>query len=546
MPFRALLNRRKVLASGAVRTLPPSSSESVSAINAYLNGSSPSVPAGQKETSSMSTFPAGETGRSVNLSRLTLKPFAKTDSGLNLLRIGSYASLIQQTVTAAGFAAVASITVAGEKDGLSLTLTGGGTVVPGYYIINAETAVTHNTAGGTYYTCRELIRVTAVAGGVATLAADSALGRSYSGATLHNVSAHVITDCTFHMPRIKGFYGSINNRMTNPAYGAFLWGCSILGANVEGHSQTGLKLVLCRNCTVQSSTFKNSERSSTGYGLEMVACVDMTVTGDYIFNARKTNLLQGGCAKIRYQGASHDRGTISDANLGQIDLGHGFMEQDCTVANCTASGVIIGNPSYRLGAINHAVENCDLYFLQIDTGVDGLTVSETSSQLVIFNSEADDQDGLGTLGPISASFAGCSIGGGTYDSHTMYATGEGIMPESLTFTGCDFTSSTAASRLIASLNIQNPLQCVVTFEDCTFTSQSTKAYLSLFGSGNIQVNLNRCTFSGSSGSVVAVNGTVTAEVNIGASTLNGATITDSHVYVAGTATGSITAGAAEL
>lgn len=512
----------------------------------YLSGATAVKPKGVFRLGASAAVMSGaHASRTIDLSEVELQPVSSASLSTHLLRIGDFAGIGQSTIASAGFADVASLTAAGSEGATTLTLTGAGTLpsIPGYYIIAKDTAVVHNGGGGTYYTDRELIHITSVVGSTATLAADSALGRDYSGATLHDVTSKVIRGCTFYMPKVIAYDGTpaSGSWMINPVWMGFLWDCTIHNPRSIGHEQTGVQITLSRGCTIHNGMFAHSNRANTGYGLSLAACVEMEVIGNKTLNARKDNLLQLGCSRITYRNAVLDRGSYSDTNLGHIDASHGFDERSILIQDCIGALGIAGNGAYRLGS-EATFRDCNFYKIQGDCGAT-ITAEDCITMVAFWNTEAAGSDSYGIKGATELTFTRVTFNATSAPDHALFSTSSAASTywPNITMVDCNVNGPTASGKKCLGATFDHPSARTLSISGGTWTSDGTKAYIEIGGSGAgpLNITLTNVAFTGSTGVVVAINGTVTANITHSGCTINGVPMTNSNIYKApgATATG---------
>lgn len=486
-------------------------------LDAVGAGSSTDPIGGTFWLSAYAQFPGAISGKTFDARRATLKMFAPGLPSNFLLLTKGGSAFSTGTVAAGGIAAVASITADGSKGDTQLALTGAGTVVPGFYIVNMDTKVTHNGSGTVQYAGRQLVKITAVGGGVATLDSLSALVQDFTSATLHNVDTKVMEGCTIYLPNVRGCFGEGQAdalRMASPLWLGYLYNCDVYYPRVNGSSDSAVKFALCCAVNVYYPNAIHILGSSTRYGVECYSCAHMVVDGGRGWDTRMFNQCQGGCGDITYKNAVHRQDWSQLDAEGLIDVGHGFGDQDIHVESCIGTRITIANPSWRLGSFGAEVTDCDCLQLQVyplaEATISGCTVGE-----LLLHTEPDGSDGLGDLTVTS-----CDISNTTFAARaghacaSMTGSGDHFLPDSLTFTGCTFTQG-EATDLIADLTHENPTgTALLSFTNCTFNSSGADDYISLGGSGDVDVTLDGCNFQGSTGYPLTVGGTITGTATV--------------------------------
>lgn len=322
------------------------------------------------------------------------------------------------------------VTPSPVPDGASvLSVPVGASTPPGWYVL-AGTDVqrvvgTTTTVGNdsvrnglnTYHFKRELVRVVQQNGTAVTLSAP--VGRPFETPRLYRLEVNNAPTADRRVvSNVRLINFSIDGRLgdrvigRSPAIKAPLADFVILvsrsenitldNVRVSGFSNSGIKIGLCRNVSVQNCQISDG-RAGRGYGVE--------VTGSRFVNVSNTTFQDVGLA-VMFQAGSMD-GYVFNCSIppgrGRFDVGHGQDERRITYENCRADEFVIGNQGWQRGGQWLSLINCTAFRQIVIYGntrnvlIQGWHPSSSiTAPLVTLNTEVNSNgDPSGPFGPVS-------------------------------------------------------------------------------------------------------------------------------------------------
>lgn len=264
-----------------------------------------------------------------------------------------------------------------QEGSISLTRTGGQTLVPGWYGLigtNPQDDFVRTPDGATTFAFkRELVRVLSVAGNVATL--EGPIGRSFGTGEMRFLESQVTAQhdkkvcqrISLQNLVLDGTSAVDASKASKVLVIGVSNGVYVDDVSVSSFSTSGISVLFSKGVTINRARISLGRNDALGYGIEFVGSRFVTVRNSNFSTTRTGVLFQGGTMDA----------LVSDC-LGptlNFDVGHGQGEKRLTYRRVLADKFAVANTTWRRGVDGATIEDC--------TAFDSITVNAGAANVLI-------------------------------------------------------------------------------------------------------------------------------------------------------------------